>query len=120
MQDHYRLHVLEEIVHLVVVVLLELFPPLGLLEGGLLPLLDEHLGVHRLLLLQDPLLLGLRLERLVSLDVLGNLDGLARLRRAHLLVLAEKEKVISQIRKPDGGTISEEEILTLRTALRAP
>ena len=89
----HRLHVFEEIIHLVLVVLLELLPALGLLEGGLLALLDEHLGVHRLLLLQDPLLLGLRLERLVSLDVLGNLDGLARLRRAHLFVLAAENKI---------------------------
>ena len=63
------LHVFGELVHLVVVRFAKLLTALFLLHGRRLPLVDEDLRVLGVLLAQPPLLLGLRLERLVVLEV---------------------------------------------------
>lgn len=63
------LNVFGEFVHLVVVGLAKLLAALLLLHGRSLPLVDEDLRVLGVLLAQPSLLLGLRLERLVVLQI---------------------------------------------------
>jgi hypothetical protein len=57
--ETHILNVFGELVHLGVVRLLQLLPPLVLPHGGRLPLVDEDLGVLGVFLSQPPFLLGL-------------------------------------------------------------
>lgn len=70
----HRLDKLLEIIGLVLVHFSKLVPPLVLLHGRRLSLINKDLGVVGLFLQESVVLFGLGLEALVVLDVLGGLD----------------------------------------------